>query len=228
MNRSRSAAVLPADLGRIEAAFRDLSQNTGEPAYLSYASFKRDVFASFLPDRLASVGRTKHSLFDFVVIVFRFSLASLQSIHQFISIGHVVQRSHLLSRLDLSWLTERTHAPFVSQDDSSPTSRRSTCLPLVLVLYAIFAQGGTLYWQDVENLLAQCNDRLPQSRDLAINFNEMVTQEQFLAWLAHHQGHTTKITDWLLDDQRLYELLTYAYEKTYDQYSILAGVTHCT
>ena len=228
MNRSRSATVPPADLERIEAAFRDLSQNTGEPAYLSYASFKRDVFANFLPDRLASVRRTNHSLFHFVVMVFRFSLAPLQSIYQFVSIGHVVQRSHLLSRLDLLWITERTHAPFVSQDDSSAIESRSTCLLLILVLYAIFAQGGTLYWQDVASLLAQCNDRLPQSRDLPINYNGVVTQEQFLAWLAHHQGHTTTITDWLLDDQRLYELLTYASEKTYDQYSILAGVTHCT
>jgi len=31
-----------------------------------------------------------------------------------------------------------------------------------------------------------------------------------------------------MDEQRLYELLTYEIEKISDQYSILAGVTHCT
>ena len=98
----------------------------------------------------------------------------------------------------------------------------------ILVLYAIFTQSGTLYWQDVEYFLSQCNDHLPQSSDLSTNSDEVVTQEQFLSWLTHHQGHTTKITDWLMDDQHLRELLTYAYEKTYDQYTILAGVTHCT
>lgn len=55
MNLSRFPAVLPTDLNRIEAAFRDLSQNTGEPASLSFASFKRDVFANFLPEKLAVV-----------------------------------------------------------------------------------------------------------------------------------------------------------------------------
>ena len=55
-------AVPPADLDRIEGVFRDLSQSTGEPAYLSFASFKRDVFANFLPEKLAVVCRNYPSL----------------------------------------------------------------------------------------------------------------------------------------------------------------------
>jgi len=44
--------VLPADLERIETTFRDLTNGSGE---LSYANFKRDVFANFLPEKLATV-----------------------------------------------------------------------------------------------------------------------------------------------------------------------------
>jgi hypothetical protein len=44
--------VLPADLERIETTFRDLTNGTGE---LSYTNFKRDVFAHFLPEKLAAV-----------------------------------------------------------------------------------------------------------------------------------------------------------------------------
>jgi len=44
--------VPPADLERIETTFRDLTTGTGE---LSYTNFKRDVFAHFLPEKLAAV-----------------------------------------------------------------------------------------------------------------------------------------------------------------------------
>lgn len=44
--------VLQADLDRIETTFRDLTSGTGE---LNYTSFKRDVFANFLPEKLATV-----------------------------------------------------------------------------------------------------------------------------------------------------------------------------
>jgi hypothetical protein len=43
---------LPADLERIETTFRDFTNGTGE---LSYTNFKRDVFAHFLPEKLAAV-----------------------------------------------------------------------------------------------------------------------------------------------------------------------------
>ncbi|CAF4227381.1 unnamed protein product, partial [Rotaria sordida] len=56
--------------------------------------------------------------------------------------------------------------------------------------------------------------------------DEIVTQEKFLLWLESHQGHTTTITDWLMDDQRLHELLASPVDRISDQYSILAGVTH--
>jgi hypothetical protein len=44
--------VLAADLERIETTFRDFTSGTGE---LSYTNFKRDVFAHFLPEKLAAV-----------------------------------------------------------------------------------------------------------------------------------------------------------------------------
>lgn len=44
--------VHSADLERIETTFRDLTSGTGD---LSYTSFKRDVFAQFLPEKLAAV-----------------------------------------------------------------------------------------------------------------------------------------------------------------------------
>lgn len=44
--------VLPVDLERIENTFRELTNTSGE---LSYTSFKRDVFANFLPEKLATV-----------------------------------------------------------------------------------------------------------------------------------------------------------------------------
>ena len=44
--------VSQIDLDRIETTFRDITNGTNE---LSYASFKRDVFANFLPEKLANV-----------------------------------------------------------------------------------------------------------------------------------------------------------------------------
>jgi hypothetical protein len=80
----------------------------------------------------------------------------------------------------------------------------------------------------VEEFLSQCGDQLPDEFDNFFQNDEIVTQEKFLRWLEHHQGHTSTITDWLMDEQRLYELLTYGNDRLYDQYSILSGVTHCT
>ncbi|CAF1053304.1 unnamed protein product [Adineta steineri] len=94
------------------------------------------------------------------------------------------------------------------------------------LLYALFTPTGILRWHDVEQFLSQCGDQLPEELKNFFENNEIITQEKFLKWLEYHQGHTTTITDWLLDEQRLYELLTYSFEKTSDQYSILAGVTH--
>ncbi|CAF2834191.1 unnamed protein product [Rotaria sp. Silwood2] len=96
------------------------------------------------------------------------------------------------------------------------------------LLYAIFTQTGILYWYDVEEFLRLCGDQLPKELENFFQKNEIVTQEKFLQWLEHNQGHTTTITDWLMDEQRLFELLTYTNDRIYDQYSILAGVTHCT
>jgi hypothetical protein len=39
-------------LDRIETTFRDITNGTNE---ISYTSFKRDVFANFLPEKLATV-----------------------------------------------------------------------------------------------------------------------------------------------------------------------------
>ena len=97
-----------------------------------------------------------------------------------------------------------------------------------LVLYALFTQTGTLRWYEVEEFLSQCGDQLAEELQTFFQNNEIITQDKFLKWLEHHQGHTTTITDWLMDEQRLYELLTCTIDKTSDQYSILAGVTHCT
>jgi hypothetical protein len=46
--------VSSTDLERIEVTFRDLTNGTGE---LSYTNFKRDVFAHFLPEKFAAVGK---------------------------------------------------------------------------------------------------------------------------------------------------------------------------
>ena len=85
-----------------------------------------------------------------------------------------------------------------------------------------------MYWYDVKAFLSQCGDQLPEELTNFFQNDEIVTQEKFLKWLELHRGHTTTITDWLMDEQRLHELLTYAIDRIYDQYSILAGVTHCT
>ena len=87
---------------------------------------------------------------------------------------------------------------------------------------------GVLRWHDVEEFLSQCNDQLSGDLKNFFDNTEIITQEKFLKWLEHHRGRTTTITDWLLDEQRLSELLASTIDKISDQYSILAGVTHCT
>lgn len=99
---------------------------------------------------------------------------------------------------------------------------------IYLVLYAIFSQTGQLRWYEVEELLRLCGDHLPRGLENFFQKDEIVTQEKFLQWLERNQGHTTAITDWLMDEQRLRELLTPNNDRVYNQYSILAGVTHCT
>jgi len=97
-----------------------------------------------------------------------------------------------------------------------------------LVLYAIFTQSGILYWYNVEEFLRQCGDQLPHELKYFFQKDEIITQEKFLKCLEHQQGHTTSTIDWLIDEQRLNELLVYTIDRIYDQYSILSGVTHCT
>jgi len=46
------SSVSQTDLDRIETAFRDI---TNGPNELNYISFKNDVFANFLPEKLANV-----------------------------------------------------------------------------------------------------------------------------------------------------------------------------
>jgi hypothetical protein len=46
------SSVSQSDLDRIETTFRDLTSGTNE---LNYTSFKSDVFANFLPEKLANV-----------------------------------------------------------------------------------------------------------------------------------------------------------------------------
>ena len=99
---------------------------------------------------------------------------------------------------------------------------------MTLVLYAIFSQTGTLRWYEVETFLRQCGDELPDELRKFFRNDEIITYEKFLQWSESHQGRTTTILDWLMDEQRLFELFTYTIEKISDKYSILAGVTHCT
>jgi len=61
---------------------------------------------------------------------------------------------------------------------------------------------------------------------LCFQSDVIVTQERFVLWLESHHGHTTTITDWLMDDQRLHELTNSLNDKTSDQYSIFANVTN--
>ena len=85
-----------------------------------------------------------------------------------------------------------------------------------------------MYWYEVEEFLRQCGDQLSGELENIFRKDEIVTQEKFLRWLEHHRSHTTTIIDWLMGKQRLSELLLYTNDKIYNQYSILAGVTHCT
>jgi hypothetical protein len=80
----------------------------------------------------------------------------------------------------------------------------------------------------VADLLRQCGEQIPEALKHFFEKNEVVTQEKFVQWLEQHQGHITTITDWLLDEQRLHELLTHTIDRVSDQYAILSGVTHCT
>ena len=100
-----SIAVPQSELHRIETVFRDINQDTHGPAFLTCANLNQDVFGNFLPDRLAEVmplspsSHTKRS-----------SLASLPNLHEFISIGHVVERLDLLSGTSLLQFRSRTVA----------------------------------------------------------------------------------------------------------------------
>jgi len=69
---------LPADLERIETTFRDFTNGTGE---LSYTNFKRDVFAHFLPEKLAAVGYLNLKISYLNKYIFSFYSASLSSLH---------------------------------------------------------------------------------------------------------------------------------------------------
>ncbi|CAF0759373.1 unnamed protein product [Adineta ricciae] len=177
----------PADLDRIEATFRDLTNATGE---LSYTSFKRDVFAHFLPEKLAAR-------------LYQVCTSSSKS---------CMSQKDLVCCLALIYY--------------GSTRER------MQLLYLLFAHNtsnsnGTLRWQDVEDFLSQCGDHPPEELDKIFqNHDEIVTQEKFLSWLEYHHGHTTMITDWLMDDQRLHELVLSPIDRTLDQYSILAGVTN--
>ncbi|UJR27426.1 hypothetical protein I4U23_008715 [Adineta vaga] len=182
-----SKRFLAVDLERIETTFRDLTNGTSE---LSYTSFKRDVFAHFLPEKLAA------RLYQ----VCTSSSKSCMSLKDLVCCLALIYYGTTKERMQL--------------------------------LYLLFAHNtsnsnGTLRWQDVQDFLSQCGDHTPEELDRIFqNHDEIVTQEKFLSWLEHHQGHTTTITDWLMDDQRLHELILSSIDRTLDQYSILAGVTH--
>ena len=103
-----------------------------------------------------------------------------------------------------------------------------TTISFVLVLHEIFSRGGQLYWCEVEEFIRQCGDQLSSEFENIFRKNEIMTQEKFLRWLEHCRTHTATIIDWLMDEQRLHELLSYTNDKIYNKYSILAGVTHCT
>ncbi|CAM4750883.1 unnamed protein product [Rotaria magnacalcarata] len=176
-----SKRLSQTDLDRIETAFRELTTGTNE---LNYTNFKRDIFANFLPEKLAS------RLFQLYVGSSRTG----------------VSYRDLICCLGLIY--------YGSQKER------------MQLLYAIFTQTGTLRWYDVEEFLRLCGDQLPQELEYFFQKDQIVTQEKFLQWLERSQGHTTTIIDWLTDEQRLRELLTYTNDRIYDQYSILAGVTH--
>ena len=73
--------VLQTDLDRIEVAFRDITNGTNE---LTYTAFKRDVFANFLPEKLATVC----ILFYLIYSLSKICLASFSNIYWFISISN--------------------------------------------------------------------------------------------------------------------------------------------
>ncbi|CAF3315764.1 unnamed protein product [Rotaria socialis] len=178
---------LQADLERIETTFRDLTNGTGE---LSFTNFKRDVFAYFLPEKLAN------RLYQ----VCTNSSRACMSYKDLICCLALIYYGTSKERMQL--------------------------------LYSLFANNisnsnGILRWQDVEDFLSQCGDHPPEELDKIFqNHDEIVTQEKFLEWLKLHHGHTTTITDWLMDEQRLHELISSPIDRSSDQYSILAGVTH--
>ncbi|CAF0809558.1 unnamed protein product [Adineta steineri] len=182
-----SKRFLPLDLERIETTYRDLTSGTGE---LSYTSFKRDVFAHFLPEKLA--GRLYQVCTN--------SSKSCMSLKDLVCCLALIYYGTSKERMQLLFL---------------------------LFAHNVSNGNGTLRWQDVEDFLSQCGDHPPEELDTIFqNHDEIVTQEKFLSWLEHHQGHTTTITDWLMDDQRLHELISSPIDRTLDQYSILAGITH--
>lgn len=96
--------VLPADLERIETTFRDLTNGNGE---LSYTNFKRDVFAHFLPEKLATVC---YFSFSWQFLIFTSYSATLSSMYKFIKILYVIERSCLLFGINLLWFNKRTNA----------------------------------------------------------------------------------------------------------------------
>ncbi|CAF4716296.1 unnamed protein product, partial [Rotaria socialis] len=160
---------LQADLERIETTFRDLTNGTGE---LSFTNFKRDVFAYFLPEKLAN------RLYQ----VCTNSSRACMSYKDLICCLALIYYGTSKERMQL--------------------------------LYSLFANNisnsnGILRWQDVEDFLSQCGDHPPEELDKIFqNHDEIVTQEKFLEWLKLHHGHTTTITDWLMDEQRLHELIS--------------------
>ncbi|CAF1339296.1 unnamed protein product [Rotaria sordida] len=176
-----SKRFFPNDLERIEITFRDITNGTNE---LSYTNFKRDVFANFLPEKLAN------RLYQLYMNSSRTGMSYKDLICCLGLIYYGIQKERMQ------------------------------------LLYAIFTQTGILYWYDVEEFLRLCGEQLPKEFENLFQKNEIVTQEKFLQWLDNNRGHTTTITDWLMDEQRLYELSTYTNDRIYDQYSILAGVTH--
>jgi len=176
-----------ADLERIEATFRDLTNGASE---LSYTSFKRDVFANFLPEKLAT------RLYQVSTNASRNGMTSKDLVCCLALIYYGSQKE----RMQLLFL---------------------------IFSYNANNNNGCLRWQDVKDFLSQCGEQLPEELDTLIqNYDEVVSQEKFVTWLENHQGHTTTITDWLMDSQRLHELTASPIDKSSDQFGILAGVTH--
>lgn len=98
-------SVSQADLERIETTLRDLTNGTNE---LSLASFKRDVFSGFLPEKLANVGPSPPRCY--LSELSPPLLAALSNLHECLSIEHDIQGSNLLLRGDLLRHGEGAHA----------------------------------------------------------------------------------------------------------------------